>query len=126
MLNILLKLLRIDALAATLQTVFQSGIKHRKMDFCTKFLDVLASIVLMIIVSFIILMMLLFLGFGLSFYLNNILLSNYQGFVIIGFIFLVSARIMFLNLCAGYLQRMVVATMMRICRINSDQYIIKI
>ncbi|HSY60596.1 MAG TPA: hypothetical protein VK796_01920, partial [Cytophaga sp.] len=66
MIKLLLQLFQSGAVVDTVQSLFQSKIENMKMDFYKKLSDVLASIVLIIIISFVGLMMLLFLGFGLS------------------------------------------------------------
>ncbi|MBC7449862.1 MAG: hypothetical protein H7259_00080 [Cytophagales bacterium] len=120
MLNILLRLLKTAALADVLQSVLQSRVDNWKTGFYKKLSDILASIVLLIIVSFVFLIMTLFLGFGLSFYLNNVLESNYLGFIIVGFLFLVSAWVMSMSIRTGYLQHKLLKMIMKILEKNPD------
>ena len=121
MLKLLLSLLKSGAIVDSLQSVFLSKLENWKQDFYKKLADILASIILLIIVSFVFLMMLLFMGFGLSFYLNNILGSSYLGFLIVGFLFLISAWTMSLSIRSGYLQRKLLKLMMRILEKRSDE-----
>ena len=121
MLKLLLSLLKTGAIVDSLQSVFLSKLENWKQDFYKKLADILASIILLIIVSFVFLMMLLFMGFGLSFYLNNIMESSYLGFLIVGFLFLISAWIMSLSIRSGYLQRKLLKLMMRILEKRSDE-----
>ena len=114
MLKLLLSLFKSGAVLDAVQSVFQSKVESWKMDFYRKLSDILASVILLIIVSFVFLIMLLFLGFGLSFYLNNLLESNYLGFLIVGGLFLITAWIMSMSIRSGSLQRKLVNMMMRI------------
>ena len=121
MLKLLLSLLKTGAIVDSLQSVFLSKLENWKQDFYKKLADILASIIVLIIVSFVFLMMLLFMGFGLSFYLNNILESSYLGFLIVGFLFLISAWVMSLSIRSGYLQRKLLKLMLRILEKRSDE-----
>lgn len=121
MLKLLLQLFKSGAVVDTVQSLFQSKVENLKMDFYRKLSDVLASIILIIIISFVFLMMLLFLGFGLSFYLNIILESSYLGFLIVGGIFMVAAWMMSLTIRTGYLQDKLYAILMRILEKRSRE-----
>jgi hypothetical protein len=121
MLKLLLSLLKTGAIVDSLQSVFLSKLENWKLDFYKKLADILASIIVLIIVSFVFLIMLLFMGFGLSFYLNNILESSYLGFLIVGFLFLISAWVMSLSIRSGYLQRKLLKLMLRILEKRSDE-----
>jgi high-affinity Fe2+/Pb2+ permease len=114
MLDLLLKLFKNGMIADTLQNVLQARVENWKMDFYRKLSDILASIVLLIVVSFVFLIMLLFLGFGLSFYLNNVLESTYLGFLIVGFLVLIAAWMMSLSIRTGYLQHKLVKMILKI------------
>lgn len=104
MLKLLFDLFKSQAVVDVVQQLFQSKVDNWRMEIYKKLSDVLASILLIIIISFIFLMMLLFLGFGLSFYLNIILESSYLGFVIVGCIFMIAAWLMSLSIRSGYFQ----------------------
>jgi hypothetical protein len=119
MIDLLLKLFRTGAVVDTIQSLFQSKVDTIKMDFYKKLSNVLASILLIIIVSFVVLMMTLFLGFGLSFYFNIILESSYLGFVIVGGLFLLAAWFMSFTIRTGYLKKKMYKVMLNI--LNSDQ-----
>jgi len=124
MLKLLLQLFKTGAVVDTVQLLFQSKIENLKMDFYKKLSDVLASIILIIIISFVGLMMLLFLGFGLSFYLNIVLESSYLGFLIVGGLFMIAAWLMSLTIRSGYLQHKLYKTMLNILekRNNQNEY----
>ena len=121
MLKLLLSLFKTGAIVDSLQSVFLSKVENWRLDFYKKLADILASIIVLIIVSFVFLIMLLFMGFGLSFYLNNILQSSYLGFLIVGFLFLISAWIMSLSIRSGYLQGKLLKLMLRILEKRSDE-----
>ncbi len=121
MLKLLFQLFKSGAVADTVQMLFQSRIENIKMDFYRKLSDVLASIILIIIISFIFLMMLLFMGFGLSFYLNILLDSSYLGFLIVGGIFMIAAWMMSLTIRSGYMQEKLYRTMLRILEKRSRE-----
>jgi len=120
MIKLLLQLFKSGAIVDTVQSLFQSKIENIKMDFYKKLSDVLASIVLIIIISFVGLLMLLFLGFGLSFYLNLILDSSYLGFLIVGGLFCVFAWIMSFTIRSGYMQKKLYETMLKILEKRND------
>ncbi len=113
MIKLLLQLFKTGTVVDTVQTLFQSKIENYKVDFYKKLSDVLAGVISIIIISFVFLMMLLFLGFGLSFYLNIVLESSYQGFLIVGMLFLVAAWIMSVTIRTGYLKRKLFGLVMR-------------
>jgi len=106
MIKLLLQLFKTGTIVDTVQGLFQSKIENIKMDFYKKLSNVLASIVLIIIISFVALMMLLFLGFGLSFYLNIVLESSYLGFLIVGALFFIATWMMSFAIKAGFLHKM--------------------
>jgi hypothetical protein len=116
-----MSLLKTGAILDSLQAIFQSKVEEWKIGFYKKIADILASIILLIIVSFVFLMMLLFLGLGLSFYLNNALGSCYLGFVLVALLFLFSAWIMSLSIRTGYLQRKLLKMMIRILEKSPDE-----
>jgi protein-S-isoprenylcysteine O-methyltransferase Ste14 len=120
MIKLLLQLFKTGTIVDTVQGLFQSKIENIKMDFYKKLSDVLASIVLIIIISFVGLMMMLFLGFGLSFYLNLLLESTYLGFVIVGGLFFIAAWIMSFTIRTGYLQKKLYQAMMTILDKKND------
>ena len=122
MIKLLLQLFKTGTVVDTMQSLFQSRIENYKLDFYRKLSDVLASVISIIIISFIFLMMLLFLGFGLSFYLNIVLESSYQGFVIVGMLFLIAAWIMSVTIRTGYLKRKLFGLVMRILENKSNHY----
>jgi hypothetical protein len=120
MIKLLLQLFKSGAVVDTVQMLFQSKIENIKMDFYKKLSDVLASIVLLIIISFVGLMMLLFLGFGLSFYLNLLLDSSYLGFLIVGGLFFIATWVMTFTIRTGYMQKKLYETMLRILQKRND------
>jgi hypothetical protein len=120
MIKLLLQLFKTGTIVDTVQGLFQSKIENLKMDFYKKLSDVLASIVLIIIISFVGLMMMLFLGFGLSFYLNILLDSSYLGFLIVGGLFFIAAWIMSFTIRTGYLQKKLYAAMLTILDKKND------
>ncbi|ABG61056.1 phage holin family protein [Cytophaga hutchinsonii] len=120
MIKLLLQLFKTGTVVDTVQTLFQSKIENYKIDFYKKLSDVLASVISIIIISFVFLMMLLFLGFGLSFYLNIVLESSYQGFLIVGMLFLLAAWIMSVTIRTGYLKRKLFGLVMRILQNKSN------
>jgi len=120
MLKLLLQLFKTGAVVDTVQLLFQSKVETMKMDFYKKLSDVLASIVLLIIISFVGLMMLLFLGFGLSFYLNLLLDSTYLGFLIVGGIFCIATWFMSFTIRTGYMQKKLYEVMLRILEKRND------
>lgn len=120
MIKLLLQLFKTGTVVDTVQTLFQSKIENYKLDFYKKLSDVLASVISIIIISFVFLMMLLFLGFGLSFYLNIVFESSYLGFVIVGMLFLVAAWVMSLTIRTGYLKRKLFGLVMRILENKSN------
>lgn len=120
MLKLLLQLFNSGVVVDTVQSLFQSKIESVKSDFYKKLSNVLASIILIIIISFVGLMMLLFLGFGLSFYLNLILESTYLGFLIVGGIFCIAAWIMSYTIRKGYLQKKLYETMLSVLEKRND------
>lgn len=121
MLKLLLQLFKTGAVVDTVQLLFQSKIENIKTDFYKKLSDVLASIVLLIIISFVGLMMLLFLGFGLSFYLNLLLESTYLGFLIVGGLFFIATWFLSFTIRRGYIQKRLYEIMLRILEKRNDQ-----
>ena len=105
MIKLLLQLFKTGTIVDTVQGLFQSKIENIKMDFYKKLSNVLASIVLIIIISFVALMMMLFLGFGLSFYLNIVLESSYFAFLIVGALFFIATWMMSFAIKAGFLHK---------------------
>jgi len=121
MIKLLLNLFKSNAIVDVAQQLFQSKIENWKMDVYKKLSDVLSSIILIIIISFVFLMMLLFLGFGLSFYLNIIFDSSYLGFLIVGGVFMVAAWIMSLTIRTGYFQHKLYEIIMRVLEKRSHE-----
>ena len=121
MMKLLLNLFKSNAIVDVAQQLFQSKIDNWKMDIYKKLSDVLSSIILIIVISFVFLMMLLFLGFGLSFYLNIILDSSYLGFLIVGGLFMVAAWVMSLTIRTGYFQHKLYTIIMRVLEKRSHE-----
>lgn len=121
MIKLLLNLFKSNAIVDVAQQLFQSKLDNWKMDVYKKLSDVLSSIILIIIISFVFLMMLLFLGFGLSFYLNIILESSYLGFLIVGGVFMVAAWVMSLTIRTGYFQHKLYTIIMGVLEKRSHE-----
>lgn len=120
MLKLLLQLFKTGAVVDTVQLLFQSKIENIRTDIYKKLANVLASIVLMIIISFVGLIMLLFLGFGLSFYLNLLLDSSYLGFLIVGGMFFIATWAMSFTIRTGYMQKKLYQIMLNILEKRND------
>lgn len=121
MIKLLLNLFKSNTIVDVAQQLFQSKIDNWRMDIYKKLSDVLSSIILIIIISFVFLMMLLFLGFGLSFYLNIILDSSYLGFLIVGGLFMIGAWVMSLTIRTGYFQHKLYTIIMRVLEKRSHE-----
>lgn len=114
MLKLFFQLWKAGALSDAMQIVFQGKVNEWKVRFFKKLAHVFASVIMLIIVSFVFLMMFLFLGLGVSIWLNGLLKSNYQGFLIVGGVFFICALLLSMSIRRGTLQRRLFETMMRI------------
>lgn len=120
MIKLLVQLFKSGAVVETVQSLFQTKIENIKIDFYKKLSGILASILLIIVISSVCLMTMLFLGIGIGFYLNHILESSYLGFIIVGGFCLILAWIMSFAIKAGFLHKMLSALLLLILDKKND------
>lgn len=90
-----MKLFNIDKLVANLTGYIETKIELIQLDVREELTLLIAKVIAFAIVAFFGLLAVVFISFGLSALLNNYLGSHYQGYLLVGLLYLILATVFF-------------------------------
>ena len=92
-----LKIFDIDRLLASLQGYIETKVELVKLDAKEELQSVIAKLLVLGILVILGLLTVLFLSFGIAYFLNDLLDSNIWGFAIVGVLYLLGSILVFTN-----------------------------